>query len=137
MFKAKGLPDPGPTPSVDRVLISVLVPKRVAQAIDELHEFVVKEFPARSDFMEELLKEGLRSAAQAQQEALAAALQAKQAPVTEPDTVVDAEGRPALVVTNPGLDPVEAVKISDRLRALRGEGVAPTLAVKQRAGSPA
>jgi hypothetical protein len=109
LYRAKGLPDPGPTPSVEMTQLTILIPREVAKAIDDLHEFVTREFPSRNDFLEELLKEGLRSALQAQQEALAAmAAQQKE------------EARPAIEVTNPGLEPAEAAKISARLQALRG-----------------
>lgn len=134
MYRAKGLPDPGPTPSVDMTQLTILVPRSIAKALDDVHEFVSKDFPSRNDFLEEILKEGLRSAIQAQKEALEA-LAAREAEEAKPAIEVD-DARPKEVIVNPALEPAERERISARLRALRGESVAVAPRAQERAGNP-
>lgn len=120
LYRAKGLPDPGPTPSVAQTQLTILVERPLVEAIDGLHALVEKHFESRNDFLVELLNEGLRSAAQAATEA-AAALAAQQ----------EQEARPAIEIVNPALAAGEAERISARLRALRGEGLAGPSAVER------
>jgi hypothetical protein len=122
LFKAKGLPDPGPTPSVEMTQLTILIPRKVAKAIDELHAFVESHFPSRNDFLEELLREGLGVALQSQKEAIAA-LEAMQREEARPAIEVETDHRPAEIINNPALEPQERERISARLRALRGEPV--------------
>lgn len=131
LYREKGLPDPGPSPSVEQVQLTVLVPKFKAEAINGLHDMLVKHFPSRNDLINELLDAGLREAAQAaaeaqaikEQQAAVAAIVAEEADKVRPVESADpASDRPSLIITNPGLDPAEAAKISARLQALRGQG---------------
>lgn len=115
LYRAKGLPDPGPTPSVEQTQLTILLDRELVKKIDELADFLVKQFPSRNDLLVELLKEGLRSAAQA-------ALEAEQAMQQRavPDIAVDRTAETEVV--NPGLSIEERAEMSARLRALRGQG---------------
>lgn len=128
LYRAKGLPDPGPTPSVAQIQLTILVERPMVKVIDDLYEFVTKHFPSRNDFLVTLLQDGLSGALQAKVEAEDAALRA-QAADSAPSIEVD---RPALEIVNPGVDPVEGAKISARLRALRGDGGGPSAVERPR-----
>lgn len=117
LYRAKGLPDPGPTPSVEMTQLTILVERELAKKVDELHEFLIKQFPSRNDLLLELLKEGLRSAAQAALEAERAMQQTK-----TPDIQMDPPKVHDLTVENVGIPAEERKAISSRLAALRGEG---------------
>jgi hypothetical protein len=108
----KGIPDPGPTPPVELTQLVIVIPRKVAEAIDELHKLVEKHYPHRNDFLEDLLKEGLKSALQAQQAAIAQmqvdALAAQEA--TRPEQLVQ------LATEVPKLSDISA-----RLKMLRGD----------------
>lgn len=103
--------DPGPMPKVELTKLEILIPRSVAGAINDLHEFVIKQYPSRNDFLEDLLKEGLKSALQAQQAAIAQmqadqlAAQHVEEPLVQLATVI----------------PKGMEDASARLRALRGE----------------
>ncbi len=114
LYLANGLPYPGPTPAVDPMQLTILIPRQMNEAINSLSDFVAKEFPFHNDFLVELLSEGLRSAAQAALEAQ----QALEAKKTE-------SNRPAIEIVNPGLEPGEAARISARLQALRSGSPGP------------
>jgi hypothetical protein len=124
LYRAKGLPDPGPSPSMMLTELRILVETPLAKAIDELHEMVSKEMPSRNDYLVELLKEGLRGAAEAGIEA-----QRELAERQHPDHV---EPRPSIEITNPGIPAEERDAISSRLRSLRGEDLAPAAAYGER-----
>ncbi len=89
-------------PPANLTLLEILIPTPVAKAINELHELVVKHYPSRNDFLEDLLKAGLQTAVEAQREAVA-------------QMQADALVQLATVI------PEGMQDASARLRALRGE----------------
>ncbi len=118
--------DPGPQPKVELTAIEIVIPRRVAVAIDELHQLVEKHYLHRNDFLGDLLKEGLKSAVQAQQAAVAQmqadalAAQAK-----------EAEGNLIQLATERDMKEASA-----RLRALRGGGAGPQYGTREGASVP-
>jgi hypothetical protein len=118
LYRSKGLPDPGPSPSVEQVQLTVLIPKLLAKAIDDLADYLSTQFPSRNDLILALLEDAIQSAAQA-----AADAQAKK------DELDRIAAEPAIATTprpievdNPALTVQERGEMSARLRALRGEG---------------
>ena len=91
------------------------VTMKLVKKIDELADFLVKQFPSRNDLLAELLKEGLRSAAQA-------ALEAEQAMAQAAKPAIAVEQPAEVEVVNPGLSMEQRAEMSARLRALRGQG---------------
>lgn len=127
LYRAKGLPDPGPTPSVEQVQFTVLVSKFMGAAINDLADMLHVQFPSRNDLIVALLEDGLRSAAQAAAEAQAIkeAIAAEVKPDIEVDVDANAD-RPTLeIVPKEGVTPAEAAQISARLQKLRsGDAIA-------------
>lgn len=124
LYRAKGLPDPGPTPTSMLTEFTIVVEREVGRMIDELHEQVQKHFGSRNDFLVELLKEGLRGAA----DAAAEVAQAK-AEIAKLD---HSPRLPSIEITNPAIEAKERDAISSTLRMLRGEDLAPGAAYRER-----
>lgn len=104
--------DPGPQPKVELTAIEIVIPRKVAEAIDELHLLVEKHYPHRNDFLEDLLKEGLKSALQAQQAAIAQ---------MQADALAAQGEKPEALIQIATAIPPGMQEASARLRALRGE----------------
>jgi hypothetical protein len=88
----KGLP-----PQLTREL-TILVPKHVGEIIDQLYELVKKHYPHQNDFLEDLLKEGLKSALDAQRAAQAALMEAAEADMAQQSKIEIADRIPANIV---------------------------------------
>ncbi len=89
LFVRQGLPDPGPTPSVEMTQLTVLLPRKVAAALDELHALVAKHYPSRNDFLQDVLRAGLQTALEAQREAVAEAARRAQAEADAEQNLVE------------------------------------------------
>lgn len=79
-YRAKGLPDPGPTPTVEMAQIAVVLPRAMADAIDRLHATVQQALPSRNDFLVGLIATGLQGGMAAAEPAPAP--EPKRAPTT-------------------------------------------------------
>lgn len=116
VYRAKGLPDPGPTPTHMYREFSLVVEKPLGDTIDTLYELVQRHFESRNDFLIELLKEGVTVAHTAALDA-AREQQAREPGGEKADTKVVG----GLDITNPDIPAGERDAISSRLRMLRGE----------------